>query len=86
VNEVNKKLYLIFRDGSKQKEFHDRVNRIHKTITIYYKFRHIDILYNKNFTRPLALMLYNNISNFLLEETNTFLIDGLVRFIMKAKW
>jgi hypothetical protein len=79
------KPYFLFEDGVSREKIQGRVSRIHKTVTTHYKYRHIHTLYSRPSTNPLALTMYNKISNFMFGDTSAPLSDGIARFIIKGR-
>jgi hypothetical protein len=80
VNDNRKKKgkpYFLFEDGVSHEKIQGRVSRIHKTVTTHYKYRRIHTLYSRPSTNPLALTMYNKISNFMFGDTSAPLSDGL---------
>jgi hypothetical protein len=75
----------LFEDGVSREKIQGRVSRIHKTVTTHYKYRHIHTLYSRPSTNPLALTMYNKISNFMFGDTSAPLSDGIARFIIKGR-
>jgi hypothetical protein len=57
------KPYFLFEDAVSLEKINRRVSRIPKTVTTHYKYRHIHELYTRPSTNPLALSMYNKISN-----------------------
>jgi hypothetical protein len=80
LKDNKEKEYFQFRDKSNGDESHGWISRIHKTNLTYYKFMHINALYNKQSINPLALTLHCNISNFIFRDTSTPLSEGLTKF------
>jgi hypothetical protein len=75
----------MFNDGVSGEKIQGRVSRIHKTVTTHYKYRHIHTLYSRPSTNPLALTMNNKMFNFMFNNTNAPLSDGIARFIIKGR-
>jgi hypothetical protein len=80
-----RKPYFLFRDGVSDEKIQGRVSRIHKTVRIHYKYRHIHTLYSHPSTNPLAVTMHNKMSNFMFSDTSAPLTDGIAKFIIKGR-
>jgi hypothetical protein len=79
------KPYFLFEEGVSQEKISGRVSRIHKIVTTHYKYRHIHELYSQPRINPLALSMYNKISNFMFGDGSAPISDGLAKFIIKGR-
>jgi hypothetical protein len=84
VSEKNKKLYT-FTDAITRNQNKGKLSNIHEADVNHYCLSHMSDLYSSRSTKHLAIVMENNMSNFMFTDRAAPISDGLGRFLLRAR-